>query len=134
MSIPSLFTLFQPCQACFGHFTWMIWGIGATWSYSRALLPRFVQNSMQQHLYTICIYFFFPSITLKSKWWSHTVIPTWKNSCFISSERSDFHIIIYSSITVHLSLMLSRLSGKNYRHWWKIELQHADFLFQFTQD
>ena len=45
-----------------------------------------------------------PGLLLKSKWCIHTVVLTvivWKNSCYILSNRSDFHMVINLLLAVH---------------------------------
>ena len=82
--------------------------------FCRVLLPGFVQNSMQ-HTCVVPIKFFFSKAFIRFQgvqpYTSTDIAIALKNSDFILSKRSDFHLVINPSIRAHAFLMLTLISA-----------------------
>ena len=96
-SFISSFLLYQQSAACLVRFTWMVCEMGGKWSYSCC----FVEYLYQDWFKTACC----KIVKLPSK--------VWKLSRFISSERSDFHMINNLSIAVYTESDVNIRLGKS---------------------
>ena len=69
--------------------------------FCRILLPGVVQNSTQ-HLFVVpYLAFFLVVCKVVQPCYSSDTTTAWKDSCFLLSGRSDFHMIVNLSIEVH---------------------------------
>ena len=89
----------------FDFLGWSVrWEVG---DYTVILLLGYCSQDIFKTARILCSYHlgFLPGILLEYRWCIHTIVPTrqqlGKKLCFISSERWDFHMIDYLSISVH---------------------------------
>ena len=101
----SLPLLLQQYSACLVSLTWMVCEIGGKWPYYSFFFECYFQDLFK----TACSNFvWFPltfsqvilRVQLVQPYSSTSMAIAWKNSCFILSERSDFHMINSRSIAV----------------------------------
>ena len=115
-SLMSSSLLLQQCPACLVRLTWIVFVIRGWWPYSWCLV-----GCCRQDLFKIArsILVYLPSSFFSSRFVSvHVVQPyssidvtaAWKKLRFISSVRSDFHIIDSLLITVHAFVNLVSMS------------------------
>ena len=91
--------LLQLCPTYFVHLTWMVFEMGGKWLYSCCFVGFYFLDLFKTawtilSLHFVSIYVVYPYRSIDTG-------TVWKNSHFILSDRSDFHMINNVLITVH---------------------------------
>ena len=103
----SLSLFLQHHPTCLVWFIWMVLEIGGRWPYNCCLVGCCFQNLFSiacgilvlflSSFFSIC----FINVQVVHSYGRIDTTAAWKKSCFILSDRSDFHMINNQLITVH---------------------------------
>ena len=101
MLLMSSSLLFQSCPTCLVCLTWMTFEMGALWPYSCCFMEFCFQDLINIACSILAQFLSSFFSICQNPYSSIDITATWKKSCFILSDRSDFCMIDSLSIAVH---------------------------------